>query len=583
MPSRYPLVYKHLWTTYGSTWQVRLSFVLQFAGRICKLIALPVALSLVITRLSGHDYQGARQAVIIYVIFSSLLGILTPLVKYVGLKGENKTYHQVITNYFAKLMAADLDYFNSNLSGYLTTAARQYADSCLQLTRSLRDRYLTTVLSIVFPIGVILYLDIPLGLVALSLSIGNAAYMLWASKAIGPHRTRSRELYKRNSGRMADIISNILAVKSTAQEEHYIRQVRHGAGEEAEAFSRRYIMQAKLICAREAITVFVFAVLFSLTVGRFSGGHISLTTAVLVITYATTILTGIYSLADDLDEHDDIVDRIIPAFEILHRQNRILDPSQPRPMNATKGTIDFENVSFSYEAGHKHRSVLNDFSLQVPDGQKLGIVGVSGAGKSTLTRLLLRFNDVDAGRIMIGGVPIRTARQVELRQRIAYVPQEPLLFHTSIRENVLLSNPAASEAELLAALTSAHALDFVATLPDGLDSVVGERGVKLSGGQKQRIAIARAVLQRAPIMILDEATSALDSVSEQIIKNSFAEILANKTAIVVAHRLSTLSDMDRIIVIDKGTIVEDGVHEDLLAADGLYAKLWQRQQNLLDD
>ncbi|MDB5184571.1 MAG: transporter ATP-binding protein [Candidatus Saccharibacteria bacterium] len=576
---KYQLVYGHLWRTFGSSWLIRTSYVIQLLTRICKLIALPIALSLIITRLSRHDYGGAQKAVLLYVSFSALLGALTPLVKYIGMRGENKVYRSLTAAYFEKLVSSDLEYFNSNLSGYLTTATRQYVDGCVQLVRSLRDRYSTTLLSIVFPLCVILWLDIPLGLVTLALSVLNAAYMIWASHTIGPYRTRSRELYKRNSGRMADIISNILAVKSTAQEASYIARVRDGAWAEAAIFRERYTVQARLIAARELITVTVFATLFSLTIHRMSGGHITITTAVLVVTYATTILTGIYSLSDDLDEHDDTVDRIIPAFEILGRENVVTDPAVPQHFTDDRGKITFQNVSFSYEKGSRQRAVLKDFSLAIPQGQKLGVVGISGAGKSTLTKLLLRFNDVDEGHILLGDVDIRTVLQTELRSQIAYVSQEPLLFHDSIRENVAVAKPDATDVEILAALRAAHALEFVDALPDGLDSVVGERGVKLSGGQKQRVAIARAVLQHAPIIVLDEATSALDSESEQIIKDSFAEVLKNKTAIVVAHRLSTLSEMDRIIVLQRGKLVEDGTHEALLKLHGVYAGLWKRQQH----
>lgn len=580
---KYKTVYRHLWETFGSAWQVRVSYVLQLLTRICKLIVLPIAISLIITHLSKHEYDDARNAVLFFVCFSSLLGILTPLVKYIGMRGENRVYRELTAQYFEKLVSVDIEYFNSNLSGYLTAATRHYVDGSIQLVRTLRDRYTTTILSIVFPIGVILYLDSTLGLVALVLSIVNAAYMIWASHAIGPYRTASRELYKQNSGRMADIISNILAVKSTAQESSYVEKVRDGAHRESLAFTRRYTMQAKLIAAREAITVTVFATLFWLTVSRMSQGHIGLTTAVLVVTYAATILTGVYSLSDDLDEHDDIVDRIIPAFEVLHRKNLLEDPAKPIPFKDHKGVIEFRNVSFSYDQGKKHRLVLESFSTLIPHGQKVGVVGISGAGKSTLTKLLLRFNDVESGQVLINDTNVRDLKQTDLRRHIAYVPQEPLLFHTSIRDNVVLSNPKASVNEINKALKVAHALEFVEKLPDGIDSIVGERGVKLSGGQKQRIAIARAVLQHTPIMVLDEATSALDSESEQIIKKSFGEVLKGKTAIVVAHRLSTLSEMDRIIVLDNGKMIEDGTHDELLASNGLYAKLWKRQQNLVTD
>lgn len=556
---------------------------MQITARICKLIILPVAISLIIASLSKGDFDGAQKAVLLYASFSLLLGILAPLIKYIGMLGENKSYRLITSNYFSRLVSADLDYFHSNLAGYLTTATRQYVDSCMQLMRALRDRYLNTILSIIFPLCVILYLDLWLGLVTLALSATQAAYIVWASHAITPYRTRSREVYKRNSGRMADIVSNILAVKSTAQEEARVTQVRRGSEREGQLFYERYTIQAKLIALREAITVVFFLVLLWLTVQRMSGGAIDITAAVLVVTYTATILTGIYSLSEDLDEHDDLVDKIIPAFEILNRQNVISDPAKPGTLKKVRGQITFKDVSFTYDKEKGARPVLTDFSLSIPAGQKVGIVGLSGAGKSTLAKLLLRFNDVDNGKVLIDGADVRGFKQTDVRKQIAYVPQEPLLLHASVRDNVLLSRPDATDKEVREALHAAHALKFVSQLPDDLDSIVGERGVKLSGGQKQRIAIARAVLQHSPIMVLDEATSALDSESEQIIKDSFSRVLKGKTAIVIAHRLSTLSEMDRIIVIEKGICVEDGTHDELLARHGVYARLWQRQLKHAED
>ena len=572
---KYKLVYAHLWQTYGQSWWVRLSFGLQLLCRVCKLVFLPIALATIITCISLQDYDGAMRAVAAYVILSLVFGLLIPLTKYVGVLGENKTYLAITSSYFNRLITADMNYFHSNLTGYLTTATRQYVDGCMRIERALRDKYMVTIMSITLPLGVIMWLDVWLGVVAFGLGAVQATYLLWASRTIDPMRTRSREVYKNNSGLMADAIGNILAVRSAAQEDAYTERLRLGMREEGETYLRRYAMQQKLTVAREIITVTFFMVLFWLAVSRLAAGHIELGVAVLVLTYINTIVGGIYSLADDLDEHDDFVDQIMPAFEILNRQNAVTDPQAPEKLTKVRGDVEFRDVQFAYE--EKSSAAIVDFSLKIPRGQKLGVVGKSGAGKSTLTKLLLRFNDVDSGGIFVDGHDVRAVRQTDLRRQIAYVPQEPLLFHASIRENILLGRPNASEKDLQAALKAAHAEHFVSQLPHGVDSIVGERGVKLSGGQRQRIAIARAVLQNAPIMLLDEATSALDSESEQIIKNSFAEILANKTAIVVAHRLSTLSEMDRIIVLDDGQLVEDGTHEELLVAGGTYAKLWRKQ------
>jgi ATP-binding cassette subfamily B protein len=544
--------------------------------RIAKLIVLPVALSVVIAQLSRQNYSGAYLGVAVFVLGSSTIGLLGPLTQYVAMKGENRVYRDITGRYFSKLVHADLDYFHSNLTGYLTAATRQYVDGTVQLERALRVRYMTTLMSIFFPLGVIMWLDPWLGLVAFGLSLVQATYLIWSSNTLAPLRAKSREVYKVNSGRMADYISNILAVRSSAQEDSCAEQIKEGAWVEALAFTERYTKQVKLTFRREAITVSFFMVLLWLTVQRMSVGALNITTAVIVVTYTTTIMTAIYSVADDLDEHDDLVDKLIPAFEILERKNLVNDPSRPAKLVKAKGAIEFNGVEFAYDGG---RPVLQDFSLKIPAGQKVGIVGLSGAGKSTLTKLLLRFNDVGKGSVHLDGIDVRQLKQTDLRRQIAYVPQEPLLLHATIRQNIVLSKPDASQQEIKRAMQMAHAWQFVQQLPDGVDSVVGERGVKLSGGQKQRIAIARAVLCEAPIIVLDEATSALDSESEQIIKNSFAQILKGKTAVVIAHRLSTLSQMDRIVVVEKGRCAEDGTHEKLLALNGIYAQLWRRQQN----
>jgi ATP-binding cassette subfamily B protein len=216
-------------------------------------------------------------------------------------------------------------------------------------------------------------------------------------------------------------------------------------------------------------------------------------------------------------------------------------------------------------------------NLHIKAGEKLGLVGPSGGGKSTLTRLVLRFDDVQNGRITIDGQDIRDITQASLHQQIGYVPQEPLLFHRSVRENIAYGNLGASEKDVRDAARKAYALDFIDTLPNGLDTIVGERGVKLSGGQRQRVAIARAILKNAPILLLDEATSALDSESEKVIQKALQELMQSRTTIVIAHRLSTIQKMNRIILLNDGKIVEQGSHIELLKSKGLYARLWGHQ------
>jgi ATP-binding cassette subfamily B multidrug efflux pump len=260
----------------------------------------------------------------------------------------------------------------------------------------------------------------------------------------------------------------------------------------------------------------------------------------------------------------------------------VVDRSDAKALIATRGDIRFENVNFSYAAGVESKHVIRDFNLHIRPGEKIGLVGRSGAGKSTLVNLLLRFYDLTGGRILIDGSDIACVTQESLRSQIGMVTQDTSLLHRSVRENILYGRPDATETQTLAAANRAEAMDFILGLTDpdgraGFDARVGERGVKLSGGQRQRIAIARVMLKDAPILLLDEATSALDSEVESAIQQSLYRLMEGKTVIAIAHRLSTIAAMDRLIVIEKGQIVEEGSHQSLLARDGLYARLWAHQ------
>jgi ATP-binding cassette subfamily B protein len=234
-------------------------------------------------------------------------------------------------------------------------------------------------------------------------------------------------------------------------------------------------------------------------------------------------------------------------------------------------------MDFTHPDSGKDDSLFSKLNLHIKAGEKIGLVGHSGSGKTTLTKLLLRFNDIDSGEILIDGQNVAAITQEDLRRHVAYIPQEPLLFHRSIRENIAYGKPEASDEEIEEAAKKAYATEFIDKLPAGYNTLVGERGVKLSGGQRQRIVIARAILKDAPILVLDEATSALDSESEKYIQAALMELMKKRTAIVIAHRLSTIQKMDRIIVLDHGTIVEEGSHKDLIKQNGTYAKLWAHQ------
>lgn len=303
---------------------------------------------------------------------------------------------------------------------------------------------------------------------------------------------------------------------------------------------------------------------------------------VLVLTLNLHIIENFWNIAKDMRDFWEKMGNIVQGLAIIQSPVEIKDKSDATKLVVDHGKIVFDNVQFKYkdaESLFEHKSVI------IEPGQKVGLVGCSGSGKSTFVNLILRVFDVTAGRIMIDDQDIRDVTQDSLHQAIAMIPQDPSLFHRSILENILYGRMDATHDDVILAAKRAYAHDFIAAQSQGYDTHVGERGVKLSGGQRQRIVIARAILKNAPILILDEATSQLDSVTETEIQDSLWDLMQEKTTLVIAHRLSTLLNMDRILVFDKGTIVEDGSHDQLLKRNGLYKKLWEAQVGgfLFDD
>jgi ABC-type transport system involved in Fe-S cluster assembly fused permease/ATPase subunit len=262
-------------------------------------------------------------------------------------------------------------------------------------------------------------------------------------------------------------------------------------------------------------------------------------------------------------------------FELLKTDPKVQDEDAAKELRVSEGRIEFKSVSFAYD---EERPILKDFSFSLEPGEKVAIVGSSGAGKSTLAKLVFRFYDVTQGDILIDGQSIKTITQHSLRQAIGVVPQDSVLFNDTLIENVRYGRPDASDQDVKKAIQMAHLQEFIESLPKGYDTQVGERGLKLSGGEKQRVAIARTILKQPSILVFDEATSSLDSRSERSVMDAIEEVSKGKTSIVIAHRLSTVVNSDRILVLEKGQIVEQGSHDQLLALGGHYSQLWAMQQ-----
>jgi subfamily B ATP-binding cassette protein MsbA len=307
--------------------------------------------------------------------------------------------------------------------------------------------------------------------------------------------------------------------------------------------------------------------------GRLTAGAL-----VSFLLYTITIAAAIGALASFFSAYQEAVGAAERVFELLETTSPITDPPAPRTLpQPVRGEVSFDHVSFRYRDDPEAPWTLRSIELAVAPGEVVAVVGPSGAGKTTLISLLPRFWDVSQGRIRLDGVDVRELRLADLRGAIGIVPQEPALFSGSVRENIAYGCPGAGAAEIETAARAAHAHEFIVRLPQGYDTVVGERGVKLSGGQRQRIAIARAVLKNPAVLVLDEATSNLDTESERLIEDAMEKLLAGRTTLIIAHRLSTVRRADRLVVLDHGRIVEEGTHAELLTRGGLYARLYQRQ------
>lgn len=562
-----------------------MGFGAALAQSVMGRIGLALIQAYIVAAVARGDVAAAQRGILWYVV-AGLAGLALRYIRdAVGNLAENKVYTRLMVTYYERLVAKDLSFYRDNQTGYLAGVYRQHLDSAMQFVRLFRGDIQQTVVLLVMPMSVLMVLSWPVGLAVLGVVIIQVIYVIWASRLTQGYRHITHEVYRRVSGLVADDVTNIVAFKASGNAVQSRQRMTALAQEEQDAYSKRRLLLARLETPRDAITFAGAGIALWLAVqsGANSLGSVGL--LVLVVVYMVQVYNAVQGIPAVVEQHDDLISKLYPTLEYqTDNYETVRDVAEPQELPRQGGTVAFQDVDFAYRTpGGKRVPVFTGLDLNVGAGEQVGIVGLSGAGKSTLASLLMRFDDIDGGSIEVDGVDIRQAAQVELRQRMAYVPQEPLLFHLTVRENISYFKPEASQAEIERAAAAAHAKEFIQRLPDGYDTLVGERGVKLSGGQKQRIVLARSILKDAEIMIFDEATSALDSVSEKIIQASLPGIIGKRTAIVIAHRLSTVADLDRIVVMHQGKIVEQGTHHELLARQGRYHELWQKQSRLASE
>ena len=474
-----------------------------------------------------------------------------------------------------RLLVKDQAFFANQKVGALTGKFIDFLNAHV----GLQDLFIMRTLAFILSVGTgvaIIFLHAPLlGMIILGLIILLLVQIRLSVKLRTPLRQARKKLVGEVNGAAADTISNSLTVKTFAHEAHELSNLSKLTTKYKQVYMRDFRWMSVEGSARILLMSIVQIIAIGVLAHMLLDGKIELGIAIFVVAYLQRVASQLFALGDIINGYDRLFIQAAPMTEILVSDHKIKDTTTKKLHNV-RGAIELRSVDYAYSDAPAI-NVLDNIDLSIPKGQKVGLVGHSGAGKTTISKLLLRFDDITGGEISIDGIDIRSVTQTSLREAIAYVPQEPMLFHRSLRENIAYGKLNATDEQIERAIKQANAYEFIKQLPAGLDTIVGERGVKLSGGQRQRIAIARAILKDAPILILDEATSALDSESEKLIQASLETLMKGRTSIVIAHRLSTIAKLDRIIVLDKGEIAEDGTHQELLKKKGIYAKLWSHQ------
>lgn len=543
----------------------------------------PLLMSMVVDRVSETPVAPDQVfevfgPYIIALIAINLIGQACSKVQdYTSFKLEIAASYDLATEAFDALSNQSMTFHSNRFGGTLVSQTTKFMNAYSQMLENITFPFLPIICSIIATC-VILIPRVPayvVILMALLVVYAIVSYVMY--KRILSLNEDAADAQNTLSGALSDAVTNILAVKTYGRED-YERELFDHANREVVARDTKRMMAS---LARGIITACIALAIMSVVAVFIAGGNawfgITPGTLVIMFTYTYTITNQFNFISRGLQRFNVAFGDASGMTAVLDEPRLVADEPNAKPLKVTAGDIDFKDLNFWYTDGNAKTKVFDNFNLHIPAGQRVGLVGRSGAGKTTLTKLLLRLTDIQEGEILIDGQNVAKCTQQSLRRQVAYVPQEALLFHRTIAENIAYARPDASMDEIREAACQANALEFIERLPQGFDTVTGERGIKLSGGQRQRIAIARAMLANAPILVLDEATSALDSESEKLVQDALEKLMRERTSIVVAHRLSTVASLDRIVVLDRGKTVEDGPHAELIAQGGEYARLWSRQ------
>jgi ATP-binding cassette subfamily B protein len=550
-------------------------------GISIQKLALPLIIAttfdkIISTSKMGSVYLGLFvDKIIAYIVLMLIAQALIDIALVMLIQMETKVIESLHVRVYEHLLQQSMHFHNSSFGGSLVNQASRLVSGYITITDTLMINITQLIVMSVFSSIVLAFYSPLLAIVVLTWS---ALFFYTNIKLTRKRTTHSKARAAADSiltGSLADSISNIGAIKTFAEEKYEIRRHSKLAYNRARKGYVYWIISVKNDAVYGLMMGFIQLLILMLSIFLVQKNMISVGTLVLAQVYITQTIANLWGLSGIAKSVEQSLSDAAEMTQTLSQEAMVQDIKNAYTLQAKTGNIIFDNVTFTH--AENNGALFKNLDLRVSAGEKVGLIGNSGGGKTTITKLLLRFMDIQEGVITIDEQDIAKVTQSSLRKAISYVPQEPMLFHRTLSENIRYGKLNATDAEVERAAKLAHAHEFIKDLPQGYETLVGERGVKLSGGQRQRVAIARAILKDAPILVLDEATSALDSESEKLIQDALGKLMKNRTSIVIAHRLSTIQKMDRIIVLDKGKIIEEGSHKELLAKNGVYTKLWKHQ------
>lgn len=572
-------IFRHYWQfVWQYKWyQVTLLTAYTF-GLVAVIAVVPVIYKNIIDTVSAapEDAAATLWTLVGYLVCTYIFtNIIFRVGDYCMIRSQSKILEGLSNYSLERLQNHSYSFFSNSFTGSLIAKTKRFVSAF----ETLHDQFVFAVwfglIKLIAPMAVLFYYSPILGGAFLTWLTIYISMMVVLIKFQLPKSLANADADTKVTGHYSDIISNFFTVKMFGSRLWEEKQFRNTTAYQERKRRTAWMQESFWGNMWQGTNIDIFVLIFiSTAIWLWLTGSVSAGTIVLIQIYAITSFDVVWNIGKNVIRITAALTDADEMVALFDTEIDVKDPANPEEVSMPHGAITFSNVHFTYEG---KTNVFADLNLEIPAGQKVALVGHSGAGKTTITKLLLRFQDIDSGEILIDGQNIAVVAQDELRKQIAYVPQEPLLFHRTIKENIAYAKPNATKSEVEAVAKKANAHEFISKLSQGYQTLVGERGVKLSGGERQRVAIARAMLKEAPIVMLDEATSALDSIAEEKIQTALWKLIEGKTAIVIAHRLSTIQKMDRIIVFENGAVVEDGTHTELLKNKGVYATLWNSQ------